>query len=125
MELPPELVSIIREYSKPMFRYFREVNAYKRIHLKADRLTAKLKGKDADRVYQYLCAYLDSTDDLRSIEYKNHMDKPRDLTVELYRVHEEVMYREWLSGWHHHELQSEILGRDVVWWEFAPYKNGV
>jgi hypothetical protein len=34
MELPPEILAIIREYAKPAFKYFREYNlALKMIHL--------------------------------------------------------------------------------------------
>jgi hypothetical protein len=58
MEFPPEIVAIIREYSLPRFKYFRE---YKRVMLLSGIVRWPLL-KDSllrigDQIYPYLMAY--------------------------------------------------------------------
>ena len=58
MEFPPEIVAIIREYSMPRFKYFRE---YKRIMLLSGIVRWPLLKQSllriGDQIYPYLMAY--------------------------------------------------------------------
>jgi hypothetical protein len=64
MELPPELVSIIREFSRPSLRYWREFKEIKGIMgLYVDLLTdteAKLRTREADQVFAAVVAFKDA-----------------------------------------------------------------
>jgi hypothetical protein len=61
--LPDEIVDIIRQYSKPLFRHFKEYNAMLRARNVSDwpELKVKLSGKDAHLILpvieNYLVAY--------------------------------------------------------------------
>jgi len=115
------------------FQYSTEFDAYTRRHPNAGELRARLQ-EDNPLVVERLRDYLDSVEVLKNANqaYADHMARPRrDLTVaELlqYRVdqdllHEQTEYASWLTCWAHHELQAEVLGRDVVTTEFPPYRE--
>ena len=61
-ELPPELVAIIREFSRPLLRYPREYHeAIRAMGIRQwDRLKEKLSSQDAERVIVYVRAYLEA-----------------------------------------------------------------
>ena len=114
------------------FLYSTEFDAYTRRHPNAGELRAKLAEDNPD-VVERLRDYLDSVEVLKNANqaYSDHMLRSRrDLTVaELleYRVHQDLLYEQteyasWLTCWAHHELQAEVLGRDVVTTEFPPYR---
>ena len=134
MTLPEDLCKYLREFTRPVFRYFAEFNEYKRTHRNSDALKAKLSGEDAEHVLEYLRRYLGAEQQLTMAQedYAEHMARSRqDLTVaELleYRVeerylHEEVSYASWLTCLHHHELQAEVIGRNIIWYQCHPYKG--
>jgi len=64
MELPHELVSIIREFSRPTLRYWREFKEIKSIMgCYVDLLTdteAKLRTREADQVFAAVVAFKDA-----------------------------------------------------------------
>ena len=115
------------------FLYSTEFDAYTRRHPNAGELRARLE-EENPLVVERLRDYLDSVEVLKDANeaYADHMSRSRrDLTVaELleYRVdqdllHEQTDYASWLTCWAHHELQAEVLGRDVVTTEFPPYRE--
>lgn len=116
------------------FPYSAELDAYTLRHPNAVELRAKLVGDNSERVAEFLREYLDSVQVLQNANaaYAAHMAQPRgDLTVaELleYRVrqdrlYEQMDYASWLTCSCHHELQAEVLGRDVVTTDFGPYRE--
>ena len=129
MTMLPELVSIIREYSKPAFKYFREVNAYKRLHGNADLLQIKLGGGDAEHVAEVLREYLEAVENWRVVE-NLYYDLPRprqdsvqelvEYRVDQARLREEARYALWQEEWYHHELRAALLGR--VLYPFREYE---
>ncbi len=115
------------------FQYSTEFDAYTRRHPNAAVLRARLE-EDNPLVVERLRDYLDAIQVLHNANatYADHMAQPRrDLTVaELleYRVHQDLLheqteYASWLTCWYHHELQAEVLGRDVITTEFPPYRE--
>jgi hypothetical protein len=73
MEFPPEILAIIREYSKPAFKYYREYNrALKLIHLE-NWLT--LRERLNEEILPVLIAYLDAREawyNAMNDEYTSH-----------------------------------------------------
>ena len=134
MYFPDDLRELLREFTRPVFKYFREYNEYVRIHKKEYHLLkTKLSGEDQEQVIECLRDYLAASEVYRIANegYAAHMARPRgDLTVaELlqYRVdqdllHEESSYASWLTCWYHHELQRELIGRHIVA-EWFPYER--
>jgi len=133
MLFPDDLCELLHEFAGPRFKYFKEFNAYARRHPNAVLLRARLE-EENPLVVERLRDYLDSIEVLKDANeaYADHMARPRrDLTVaELleYRVdqdllHEQTDYASWLTCWAHHELQAEVLGRDVITAEFPPYQE--
>ena len=135
MYFPDDLLGLLREYTRPVFKYIHEFNAYKRIHRhECYLLMIKLNSDYPGNTVECLREYLDSVDYLNHANktYSDHMARPRGgLTVaELlqYRVdqellHEESSYASWYSCWTHHELQRELLGRNVITNEWFPYEK--
>ncbi len=138
MTLPVDLCKYLHEFTRPVFPYFQEINDYKRFHRipaahKVEALKEKLMGEDAEKVLAYLRDYLGAEQQLvmANEDYAAHMARSRrDLTVaELleYRVierelHEDTCYASWLTCWYHHELQAEVIGRNIIWYKFPPFK---
>jgi len=62
MEFPPEIVGMIREYSKPVFKYFKEYNDILHVlNLTVWKdLKDKLRGSNADEVAITVRTYVDS-----------------------------------------------------------------
>jgi len=135
MYFPDDLCELLREFTRPVFKYFQEFNAYKRTHHHdCHLLLIKLNSENPGPTLECLRDYLAAADVLRMAneEYAAHMARPRgDLTVaELlqYRVdqdllHEESAYASWLTCWYHHELNRELIGRDIVQNEWFPYER--
>lgn len=128
MWFPDDLRGLLRDFTRPVFQYYAEFNAYKQIHGDCHMLQ-KLRS-DPERAVMCLRAYLDTVEDLRIANetYRNHMDRPRgDLTVpellqyrvDQNRLHEETAYASWVTCWYHQQLQSEVLGTFIT--HFPPY----
>jgi hypothetical protein len=93
--------------------------------------------KDAlskDAVVNALKDYVDATDYLQITgeNYTTFMAIPRknfnvrelmEFRVERDRLHEVNRYASWLTCWYHHELQAEVLGRDIVRGHFPEYEE--
>jgi hypothetical protein len=133
MYFPDDLLGLLREFTRPIFKYIHEFNAYKRIHRHDCHLLMIKLNSNPEPTLECLKEYLDSVEAVRIANeaYAAHMARPRDLTVaELlqYRVdqdmlHEESSYASWLTCWYHHELQRELVGRDVITQEWFPYER--
>ena len=95
--------------------------------------------KDAlckEHVMNALKDYMDATNYVQTTgeDYTSFMAIPRpnfnvrelmEFWVERDRLQEVNRYASWLTCWYHHELQAEVLGRDVVRGHFADYEETV
>lgn len=134
MYLPDDVLGLLHEFTRPVFKYIHEFNAYKRIHQHDCVLLMDKLSREPDPVIEYLRDYLAVVEQKEAVnaDYRAHMARSRkDLTVaELlqYRVdqewlHEQTEYASWLACWYHHELQRELVGRDVIQNEWFPYER--
>jgi hypothetical protein len=133
MFFPDDLQGLLHEFTRPRFKYIHEFNAYKRTHKDCHLLKTKLE-EDSEPVVECLRDYLAAVEQMETVnaDYCAHMARSRkELTVaELlqYRVdqewlHEQSDYASWLTCWYHHELNRELVGRDIIQNEWFPYER--
>jgi hypothetical protein len=133
MFFPDDLRGLLREFTRPCFKYIQEYNAYKRTHKNSELLRAKLE-EDSLPVVECLRDYLASAEQKAAVDtkYCTHMAqiRPEFTVAELiqFRVdqewlREESEYASWLTCWYHHELQRELIGRSTLIEEWMPYER--
>jgi hypothetical protein len=86
MELPAEIVGVIREYSKPVFKYFREYNAILKLlglgswkHLKD-----ALRGTDADDLIVLVRIYMEALMETRRLQRRYAATRTQENKEALY-----------------------------------------
>lgn len=117
MELPSELVRVIREFSKPLFKYFREYNAMLRELDKTvwTELKNKLTGIDADKASILIQNYVTSADNARYLEQTYYTTKHTLSMSQQADLREDIRTAEWLQYGFHRDLS--ILINDTIDWD--------
>jgi hypothetical protein len=119
MELPPEIVDIIRQYSKPYMRFAKEFNAAKSDYEKVsqipklvDAVKAKLYTKDAPQVIEVFVAFVEASVATR---------KAQDIiALKTYRQDPDV-WLECVNSIMHHMMRREKLTKDLFMIVYGQY----